>query len=188
MGWPPGLSGIGSSPALFLVKAGCHSALSTTSTINAGGQADSANQISPVVQIYGGHDSNHPYFNGAAFANPPNNVLGSTGHYLGGVFGPGLFQMNATISRIFPFKEGKINFQLQGEAYNLTNTVVFSNPGGQLLLDSRRERCHQLQRLRRDLRNPIHAKVFGGGRISPLLTLHDAKSVTKRALRHSDKR
>ncbi|HUK17466.1 MAG TPA: hypothetical protein VLW65_13670, partial [Bryobacteraceae bacterium] len=42
--------------------------------------------------------------------------------------GPGLFQMNASVSRIFPFKEGKIKFQLVGEAFNLTNTVVFSNP------------------------------------------------------------
>jgi hypothetical protein len=38
--------------------------------------------------------------------------------------------MNASISRIFPFKEGRIKFQLQGEAFNLTNTPVFSNPGG----------------------------------------------------------
>ncbi len=111
-------------------ESGLPFSVGTTSTISAGGQPDSANQISPVVQVYNGTDGSHPYFNGAAFANPPNNVLGSTGHYLGGVFGPGLFQMNATISRIFPFKEGKINFQLQGEAYNLTNTPVFANPGG----------------------------------------------------------
>ncbi len=101
----------------------------TSASINAGGQGTSANQINPVVQIYGGHDPNHPYFDGSAFANPPPNTLGTTGHYLGGLFGPGLFQMNATVSRIFPFKEGKINFQLQAEAYNLTNTVVFANPG-----------------------------------------------------------
>ena len=43
--------------------------------------------------------------------------------------------MNANVSRIFPFKEEKIKFQLQGEAYNLTNTVVFSQPGRKLLLD-----------------------------------------------------
>ena len=104
--------------------------VNTTSNINAGGQGNSANQISPTVQILGGHDQSHPYYDGSAFANPPAGVLGSTGHYVGGLFGPGLFQMNANISRVFPFKEGKIKFQLQGEAYNLTNTVVFSNPGG----------------------------------------------------------
>jgi hypothetical protein len=104
--------------------------VSTTSSINAGGQADSANQINPVVQILGGHNSSYPYYNGAAFGNPPNNVLGSTGHYIGGLFGPGFFQWNASISRIFPIKEGKLNFELRGEAYNLSNTVVFANPGG----------------------------------------------------------
>jgi len=102
----------------------------TTSSINAGGQANSASQINPDAAILGGHDSIHPYYDGSAFANPPNGVLGSTGHFLGGVFGPGMFAWNASISRIFPFKEGKVNFQLQGEAYNTTNTVIFANPGG----------------------------------------------------------
>jgi hypothetical protein len=38
--------------------------------------------------------------------------------------------MNGSVSRTFLFKEGKLKFQLVGEAFNLTNTVVFSNPGG----------------------------------------------------------
>ena len=100
----------------------------TSSAINAGGQADSATQILPNVQILGGHDSSHPYFNGNAFTNPPNGVLGSTGRDL--LIGPGYFQTNASVNRTFLFKEGKIKFQLVGEAYNLTNTPVFSNPGG----------------------------------------------------------
>jgi hypothetical protein len=105
-------------------------AVGTTSSINAGGQGTSANQILSNVQILGGHDANDPYYNGSAFANPPNNTFGTVGHLIGGLFGPGFFQFNANISRVFPFKEGKIKFTLQGEAYNLTNTVVFSNPGG----------------------------------------------------------
>jgi hypothetical protein len=100
----------------------------TSSAINAGGQADSATQILSNVQILGGHDANDPYFNGAAFANPPNGVLGSSGRDL--LVGPGYFQMNGSVSRTFLFKEGKLKFQLVGEAFNLTNTVVFSNPGG----------------------------------------------------------
>ena len=79
------------------------------------------------MKILGGHDSNDPYFDGSAFVNPPAGTLGTTGHYL--LFGPGFFQMNANVSRIFPIGE-KFSFKLQGEAYNLTNTVVFSNPGG----------------------------------------------------------
>ncbi len=111
-------------------ESGMPFSVGTTSPINAGGQGTSANQINPVVKILGGTDTNHPYFDGSAFANPPPNVLGTTGHYLGGLFGPGLFAWNASISRIFPFKEGRIKFQLSGEAYNLTNTPIFHIPGG----------------------------------------------------------
>jgi len=100
----------------------------TTSNINAGGQANSATQISANVQILGGHDANDPYYNGAAFANPPNGVLGTTGRDL--LIGPGYFQLNANITRTFPIRGEKLRLQLVGEAYNLTNTVVFANPGG----------------------------------------------------------
>ena len=99
----------------------------TASAIDAGGQGTSASQIDPTVAIMGGHDPYHPYFNGAAFVNPPAGVLGNTGRDI--LIGPGLFQLNASIARTFPIKE-KLKFELRGEAYNLTNTVVFSNPGG----------------------------------------------------------
>jgi hypothetical protein len=98
----------------------------TSSNLNAPGQGNSATQINPTVKILGGHDPNTPYFDGSAFANPPAGVLGSTGRNI--VRGPGMFAMNGSISRIFPFKEGKIKFQLVGEAFNVTNTVVFNNP------------------------------------------------------------
>ncbi len=98
----------------------------TTSNLNAGGQGNSANQISPDVAILGGHDSSHPYFDGSAFANPPNGVLGSTG--LNILRGPGFFALNQSVSRIFTFKDGKVKFQLTGDAFNLTNTPIFANP------------------------------------------------------------
>jgi len=78
------------------------------------------------VAILGGHDPNTPYFDGSAFANPPSGVLGTTGRDL--LRGPGMFAMNASISRIFAFKEDKLKFQLVGEAFNATNTVIFANP------------------------------------------------------------
>jgi hypothetical protein len=98
----------------------------TSAALNAPGQSNSANQINPVVSIPGGHDAKTPYFDGSAFANPPNGVLGSTGRDI--LIGPGLFNLDANISRIFSFKEGKVTFQLRGEGFNLTNTVTFSNP------------------------------------------------------------
>jgi len=100
--------------------------IGTASNINAGGQGASATQIDPVVKILGGHDQYHPYFDGSAFVNPPTGVLGTTGQDL--LIGPGYFQLNGSITRTFSFKEDKIKFQLVGEAYNLTNSVVFSNP------------------------------------------------------------
>ena len=102
--------------------------VNTSSNLNAPGQSNSASQINPTVQILGGHDSSHPYYDGNAFTNPPNGVLGTTGRDI--LRGPGLFTMNSSIARIFPFKEGKLKFELRGEALNVTNTVVFSNPGG----------------------------------------------------------
>ena len=100
----------------------------TSSNLNAPGQSNAANQINPTVEILGGHDPSHPYFDGSAFANPPNGILGSTGRNI--LRGPGLFSINQSINRTFAFKEDKIKFQLVGEAFNLTNTVVFANPGG----------------------------------------------------------
>ncbi len=98
----------------------------TSSNLNAPGQNNSATQVNPTVAILGGHDANTPYFDGSAFVNPANGVLGTTGRDL--LRGPGLFSMNQSINRTFAFKDGKLKFQLVGEAFNLTNTVVFSNP------------------------------------------------------------
>jgi hypothetical protein len=97
---------------------------------NAGGQSQSATQINPVVAILGGHDANSPYFDGTAFTNPAVGTLGTTGRNI--LIGPGFFNMDANVSRTFSFKEGKIKFQLVGEAFNLTNTPSFGLPGGGL--------------------------------------------------------
>jgi hypothetical protein len=98
----------------------------TASSINAGGQGATANQINPTVAILGGHDANNPYFDGSAFANPATGVLGSTGRNI--LRGPGLFNINQSLSRNFLFKDGKIRFQLVGEAFNATNTATYANP------------------------------------------------------------
>jgi hypothetical protein len=98
----------------------------TSASINAGGQGATANQVNPVVKILGGHDANSPYFDGTAFANPATGVLGSTGRNI--LTGPGLFNLDQNISRIFSFKEGKVTLQLRGEGFNITNTPTFANP------------------------------------------------------------
>lgn len=79
------------------------------------------------MQIVGGHDANSPYFDGTAFANPATGTLGTTGRNI--LIGPGLFSMDENVSRTFAFKEGRIKFQIVGEAFNLTNTPSFNTPG-----------------------------------------------------------
>ena len=99
--------------------------IGSSSSVNAGGQGQTASQINPVVQILGGHDPNTPYFSGASFANPPAGTLGSTGRNL--LRGPGFFNIDENVSRTFKLKE-KVSLQLVGEAFNLTNTASFSTP------------------------------------------------------------
>ncbi len=95
-------------------------------TLNAGGQSQSADQINPVVNILGGHDSLDPYFDGTAFAAITTARLGSTGRNI--LRGPGWFSMDENISRTFAFKEGKLKLQLIGEGFNVLNHVNFANP------------------------------------------------------------
>jgi len=102
--------------------------IASGASANAPGQTNSAIQIDSTVQILGGHDPNHPYYDGTAFINPAAGTLGTTGRNI--LRGPGLFNINQSITRTFAFKEDKLKFQLVGEAYNLTNTASYSNPGG----------------------------------------------------------
>ena len=97
----------------------------TSSQINAGGQGATANQVNATVQKLGGIGSTSPWFDGTAFANPPNGVLGTSGRNL--LIGPGLFNLDANVSRIFTFREG-MTLQLRFEGFNITNTPTFSNP------------------------------------------------------------
>jgi len=100
--------------------------IGSNNSANAGGQGQTATQINPAVRILGGHDPNTPYFDGTAFTNPPVGTLGTTGRNL--LRGPGFFNIDENVSRTFSFKDGKIKFQLVGEAFNLTNTPSFSTP------------------------------------------------------------
>lgn len=95
------------------------------SSLNAAGQSQTADQINPVVQIFGGHDSSHPYFDGTAFAAVTTARLGTTGRNI--LRGPGFFNMDGNVKRIFSIKE-RLKLELAGEAFNLTNTVSFANP------------------------------------------------------------
>jgi len=97
-------------------------------TCNCGAQSQSANQVNPVVAIYGGHDAQTPYFDGTAFANPATNTLGDTQRDI--LTGPGFVNVDARVSRTFNLlREGKLKFQFLAEAFNLFNHANFANPG-----------------------------------------------------------
>jgi hypothetical protein len=111
--------------------------IGSSTPTNAFGQTQSADQVNPNVTILGGHDANHPYFDGSAFANVPTNVpsrLGTTGRDI--LRGPGFFSLNQNISRTFAFRKESIKLQFMGEAFNLTNTPSFGQPGTTVALPS----------------------------------------------------
>jgi hypothetical protein len=104
--------------------------LGSSTPTGAFGQTQSADQVNPDVHILGGHDANTPYFDGSAFANVPTTGparLGTSGRNI--LRGPGFFNWNQNISRTFSFRKESIKLQFIGEAFNLTNTPSFGQPG-----------------------------------------------------------
>jgi hypothetical protein len=94
--------------------------------LNAPGNAQTANQIAP-VQILKGVGPNSPWFSPSSFANTTAaGVFGNTGrNYLSG---PGFFDLDASLFKIIRLRE-RYQLELRGEAFAITNTPQFSNPG-----------------------------------------------------------
>ena len=80
------------------------------------------NQILP--NVYG--STYLGYLNAAAFQQPALGSLGNMGTY--SVFGPGLFEVDTSLSRLFKIRERK-SLEIRGEAYNLPNFFQRGNPG-----------------------------------------------------------
>ncbi len=99
---------------------------SSATSLNAPGNSQFANQLTSKVRILGGHDATHPYFDPTAFSAPTTAAFGSAGR--NGLRGPGFFNLSTGLSRTFTI-EGRYKFQIRAEAFNLTNTPHFGNPG-----------------------------------------------------------
>lgn len=108
----------------------------SSSSLNASGNTQFADQLVQHAQILGGHDSAHPYFNTANFADPlvaekainPTNLpyrFGTAGR--NSVRGPGLFNLSASLARTFTITE-RYAAIFRAEAFNLSNTPSFGNP------------------------------------------------------------
>ena len=64
-----------------------------------------------------------------AFAQPALGTFGNMGVF--NVLGPAFFQFDTAITREFRIREGQ-RAEFRREAFNLTNSTRFNNPGGDL--------------------------------------------------------
>jgi hypothetical protein len=75
----------------------------------------------------GFEQSVYKWFNTSCFASQPLYSYGNLGRNV--LHGPGRENLDLAIHREFPFREA-MRFQFRAEAFNLTNTAAFANPGG----------------------------------------------------------
>ncbi len=102
--------------------------------LNTPGSTQTADQIAPVNYI-GNKGPGQFYFDPASFRTPainpafgPNSTItyfGTTGRNR--LRGPGVAKADITMLRQININE-RMNFQFRAEAYNITNTPLFSNP------------------------------------------------------------
>ncbi len=73
------------------------------------------------------------WINPAPFQQPASGTLGNTGR--NSIPGPGFFQIDSALSRIFRIQEKK-TVELRAEAFNLTNSFR-AGPGANLVVTAR---------------------------------------------------
>jgi hypothetical protein len=100
----------------------------TTPIVNVPGGGQSRNvarpDLVPGVDPYL-HNRGWLYINPAAFAMPQPGTYGNLAR--NALRGPGISQLDLTISKKFPVKES-MNFELRAECYNILNSPVYQVP------------------------------------------------------------
>ncbi len=114
------------------------------------GSSQFADVISRSNMILGGHDSTHPYFNPANFADPSVAEKAASGSScsatnttvcrfgtagLHSLRGPGLTNPSLSVARTFTMSD-RYSMVFRAEAFNLTNTPQFSNPASSVTASS----------------------------------------------------
>src|SRR5262249_29527129 len=96
------------------------------SALNTPGSNQTANQVAPYELLHGVGPGN-PWFTPTAFTTETRNgVFGNVGR--NAISGPGQFQLDATLMKVIRYKE-RYSLEVRGEAFALTNTPQFANPG-----------------------------------------------------------
>jgi outer membrane receptor protein involved in Fe transport len=95
-------------------------------TLNAPFSSQRADQIKPEVEILGGVGRGQPYFDPTAYAPVNEPRFGTAG--FNSIRGPGRVNWDLGVFRNFRFTE-RWQMQFRAEAFNVTNTPKFGNPG-----------------------------------------------------------
>jgi hypothetical protein len=120
----------------------------SSSSLNAPGESQTADQIKPVVTKLGGIGASTPYYDPTAFAPVTQVRYGTSGRNI--LRGPRLINLDASLFRNFRVSE-RCNVQLRGESYNVSNTPHFNNPsanvssGGFLTITSALSRANNVE-------------------------------------------
>jgi hypothetical protein len=99
---------------------------SSGTSLNAPGNTQTADQVLPKVRILGGTGPGQSYFDPLAFRPVTDVRYGNSG--LGILRGPGAFSADVGVFREFRARE-TVAIQFRAEAFNVTNTPQFNNPG-----------------------------------------------------------
>ena len=103
----------------------------TPFSVTASGASLNAPSNTQVANINGsfhklkGIGTGSPWFDTSVFSQPTTAAYGNTGQ--NAYVGPGFFNLDASAFRRFPITE-RVNLELRGEAFSLTNTPQFGNP------------------------------------------------------------
>ena len=94
-------------------------------SLDAPDNTQTADQVLTSVPFIGGVGPGAYYYNPAAFAPVTTQRFGTSGRNI--LTGPGVWNTDMSISRIFPIREN-LKFEFRTEFYNLPNTSHFGNP------------------------------------------------------------
>lgn len=98
----------------------------SNASLNAPGNTQTADQVKSTVATLGGIGRGNSWFDPTAFVPITAVRFGNTGRNI--LRGPGLTNLDASIFRDFAITE-RLKLQFRAEAFNISNTPAFNNPG-----------------------------------------------------------